>query len=225
MSSLLAYCVGLLLDQQEELLLASFVNDDDDSTAEEPLNGDLGDAEQGSITARERILAATSSLDLGDYCGLAFSSVLLLVVLCLGYFVFHKFERLSPIDALYATIISASTVGFGDYEPTHPPTKLFMTFWLLFSTLAVAKVVADFTDATAKRKQRDVTRRLLTARVTKDGLRLMDTDRNGSVDKCEFLTEMLARTGKVEREEIDTILLRFKELDKDSSGNISTADL
>jgi len=49
-------------------------------------------------------------------------------------------------------------------------------------------------------------------------------DGNGMVDKAEFVTEMLIRTGKVDRKEVNAILLRFQSLDKDSSGQIELSE-
>lgn len=227
-STMLSYLIGLLLDQQEEFLLAAMVKDDQtEEQIDEEMEDYRMDMEEQNLaeSANERILNATRSLDVSDYYGLGFAVCFLSVVLLVGFLVFIKLENLSVVDSLYATVISATTVGFGDVEPTHNSTKVVMTVWLCFSTIAVGKLVADFTDANVKAKQRDVSRRLLTASMDVESIQFMDVDRSGSVDKCEFVTEMLIRSGKVERKDVDTILLRFKQLDTNRSGDLTVSDL
>lgn len=226
-STLLAYLVEVLLDQQEELLLKAILDDDDD---EEELENDSSDdaidrMEASPTTVNQRIMDATRRLDVTDYYALGLSTFFLVSVLAIGFCVFLFMEKLSVVDALYTTVISATTVGFGDFEPTRNITKLIMTVWLCFATFGLAKVIADYTDANVKAKQRAVSRRLLTAQMDAATLKMMDHDKDGSVDKCEFLSELLVRSGKVERKDIDTILLRFEQLDKDKSGEISLRDI
>lgn len=217
-SSLLAYMVGVLLDQQEEVILETMLNNPSDSDDED-------EQTERFSSHRERILHRTSGLGLDDYCALGFSLLWLLGVLAVGVVTFIVLEKLSFINAVYVTIISASTVGFGDFEPTRSLTKGIMTVWLIFSTMGVVKVIADFTDASVKVKQRTVSRRLLTAQLDMQTWKKMDKDNDGSVDKAEFVTEFLIRTGKVDREEVDAILARFDELDKDNDGDIRLSEV
>lgn len=227
-STMLAYLIGLLIDEQEEILLSAITRDhqaevedlDDANVDTNELRLNMQEDE-----ATQRIREATQRLDKSDFYNLCMAVLSLLSVLVMGFGVFYWLEGLSLVDAMYTTIISASTVGFGDYEPTHRLTKSIMAVWLCFSTFAVGKVIADFTDASVKAKQRDVSRRLLTASMDMGALQMFDKDRDGRVDKGEFLGEMLVRSGKVERDEVNAILLRFKQLDKDNSGEISVADL
>lgn len=214
-STLLAYLVGLLLDRQEELLMAAVmkVRDMDEI-------GSLEEEEMGGSRERQELLQATQGLNLSDYYGLAYSSCLLLSVIGIGVVVFSYMEQLSTLDAIYATVISATTVGFGDFEPTSDVTKLIMTLWLCISTICVAKVIADFTDATSKAKQRAVSRRLLTASMDRGSFHHMDKNRNGRLDRVDFLTEMLVNGGKVDPKEIKNIMLRFAVLDKNGDGVI-----
>lgn len=217
-STILATLIGQLLDQQEEILMAALVGEEDPDVPDMS-----ADDSQGNIT--EQIMNATRSLDLGDYFGLAFSSMWFVVILICGMSIFMIVEKLDVLDALYTTIISASTVGFGDFKPTQEVSKVLISIWLVFATTCAVKVIADFTDASVKAKQRAVSRRLLTAQMDLGSLRAMDRDGNQSVDKAEFITEMLIRTGKVDRSEIDLMLMRFSQLDKTKSGEVSLEEV
>ena len=59
----------------------------------------------------------------------------LLVVLFIGVAGFMYLEKLDPIDALYMTVITLSTVGFGEVTPLHPAGRLFVIFLILFGVV------------------------------------------------------------------------------------------
>lgn len=202
-SSYIAYFVGLFIDRQEEILVART----------------LGPEEEEPQDAEARILAGTE-LDRADYTGMAFSGAFMLGVLVVGCCIFIFMEKMSLIDALYATVISATTVGFGDLRPTHADTKLFMTVWLVFSTIAVAKLIGDFTDARVKYKQQAMTRRILTAQLDRRSLDMLDQDKDGHVEYGEFLSTMLVSCGKISQEELNTFRVRFNALDQDRDGKL-----
>lgn len=68
---------------------------------------------------------------------------LLIVILGVCYFVFN--QKMSFVDSLYLTVISSSTVGFGDLHIRHTNNaELFTSIWLIFSTVGVAKVPSTF---------------------------------------------------------------------------------
>lgn len=198
-SSYLAYFVGLLIDKQEELLLRRMIAPESSTTS--LLSNDIVDG--------------TDYLESNDYVGLMYSITLLIFVIIFGTLIFATLEGFNWLDAMYATVISATTVGFGDLHPQHSNTKLFMTVWLIFSTIAVAKVVADFTEARVKAKQRALTRRILTATLDRDILQELDDNRDGRVEWGEFLSAMLVSCGKISKDELDTFRCRFNQLDTD----------
>jgi voltage-gated potassium channel Kch len=53
------------------------------------------------------------------------------VTLIMGTFVYHWLEGWSYLDALYFSVISLATVGYGDLTPTTPTAKLFTIFYVL----------------------------------------------------------------------------------------------
>ncbi|PXF45484.1 Two pore potassium channel c [Gracilariopsis chorda] len=202
-SAVLGHIVGMLIDRQEELLINAMEGGDEDSDSD------------NEIQARKGLV------DESDIRQLVVSISTLLVILAMGVVVFMRLEKLSLLNALYVTVISASTVGFGDLQPTRNVSKMIMTIWLCFSTICAAKVVADVAAMVAKMKQKAVQRRLMSARMDIRTLVGMDKDRDNRVDKTEFLAQMLIRSGKVEEDEVQELLKRFDELDVDNSGYIS----
>ena len=58
---------------------------------------------------------------------------------------FMMLENYSAIDALYMTVITASTVGFGEVHPLSDAGRVFVSFYILFNLLVVAYLVSVLT--------------------------------------------------------------------------------
>lgn len=54
-----------------------------------------------------------------------------LAILSLGTMVYRYLEGWSWIDALYFSVITLTTVGYGDFSPTTDAGKLFTIFYIL----------------------------------------------------------------------------------------------
>ena len=52
-------------------------------------------------------------------------------MLTLGTVVMHFVEKLTWVDSLYFSVVSLTTVGYGDLTPTTDGGKLFVSFYLL----------------------------------------------------------------------------------------------
>jgi len=48
-----------------------------------------------------------------------------------GTWVYHQFEGWSVLDALYFSVITLTTVGYGDLSPTRPGTKIFTIVFII----------------------------------------------------------------------------------------------
>ncbi|GAB3636297.1 potassium channel protein [Hymenobacter arcticus] len=58
---------------------------------------------------------------------------------------FMMLENYSFIDAFYMTVITASTVGFGEVHPLSDTGRIFVSFYILFNLLVVAYLVSVLT--------------------------------------------------------------------------------
>ena len=58
---------------------------------------------------------------------------------------FMLLEHYSFIDAFYMTVITASTVGFGEVHPLSDGGRIFVAFYILFNLLVVAYLVSVLT--------------------------------------------------------------------------------
>lgn len=67
---------------------------------------------------------------------------LLLVILMLGTTGFMVLGDFGFIDALYMTVITITTVGFGEVVPLDPATRVFTIFLILFSVFSIGYVIS-----------------------------------------------------------------------------------
>lgn len=51
------------------------------------------------------------------------------VMLAIGTFLFHWLEGWSWLDSFYFVVITLTTIGYGDFSPTTPLTKLVTIFY------------------------------------------------------------------------------------------------
>lgn len=131
------------------------------------------------------------------------------------------------IDGLYWATTVASTVGYGDPAPKNISTRIFSIFYLLLATACLGVVVSRYA-------QLQVRLLLLKKRIEfnhledeefGDLLAQYDVDGNRRIEKVEFLSACLVGMAKVSAAEVEEILAKFDELDRDRSGAIGIEDM
>ena len=53
------------------------------------------------------------------------------IILAFGTAVYHHLEGWSVIDSLYFSVITLTTIGYGDYSPQTPAGKIFTIFYII----------------------------------------------------------------------------------------------
>jgi len=67
--------------------------------------------------------------------------LLVVVTLLLGTIVFHNIENWTFLDSLYFSVITLTTIGFGDISPVTPLGKLFTIFYVFLGIGIVLTLV------------------------------------------------------------------------------------
>lgn len=68
--------------------------------------------------------------------------VVMSVLVAVGTLVYHQYEGWSYLDSVYFSVITLTTIGYGDMHPTHPETKLFTILFVLFGVGLVFYIFA-----------------------------------------------------------------------------------
>ena len=110
------------------------------------------------------------------------------VVLCIGMgaLILYFVEELDWIDSIYLSVMSVTTVGYGDKAFKTLTGRLFAAIWLLFSTLAVARAFLYLAEARIDKRHRRITKWVLHREITIDDLLAADINNNGFI-RSEFV--------------------------------------
>ena len=74
------------------------------------------------------------------------ATVLLFLLLATGIIGFYSLTGMSFIDALYMTVITITTVGFGEVVPLSQEARLFTVFLILISVVVLGYVITILTE-------------------------------------------------------------------------------
>ena len=77
-----------------------------------------------------------------DITRIVLAAVLTLTSLLVGMTGFMAIEQFNLIDAFYMTVITISTVGFGELHPLSDIGRLFVSFYILYNLVVVAYLVS-----------------------------------------------------------------------------------
>uniref|UniRef100_J3L368 Potassium channel domain-containing protein n=2 Tax=Oryza brachyantha TaxID=4533 RepID=J3L368_ORYBR len=199
---------GLLtnvLDKQRTVLLSTM----DDNKLNKVFDTYMIDAEKKRSRGKMKVLLA-----LGVVAGTI--SICTIIV--------HEVEGLNWIDSFYLSVISVTTVGYGDYGFSTPAGRLSATVCLLVSTLAVAKAFMFLTDLRMDRRNRRTTKWILQKKMDNEPL-AADLDHDASVSKSDFLIYKLKEIGKIDDKDIEMISDQFDQLGLAKCGKITLADI
>lgn len=137
----------------------------------------------------------------------------------------HVFDHHSPVDALYLSSMTISTVGYGDIAPTNDFSRGFTIFYALIGTTLTASALSTFTGAISALQRGQLEEEVLSTALNLESLALMDSDRNNVVSKDEFVLYKLKVMGLVDNEVIRRAEAQFHRLDITGNGELTTDDV
>ena len=159
---LLSGMVSYVLDLQESYML------DSAKRREEPEKGRsyIIDVKKGRMRIRLKV-------------GLALGVVVLCIALGVG--IMHFIEDIDWLDSFYLSVMSVTTVGYGDRAFKTLPGRLFAAVWLLVSTLAVARAFLYLAEARVDKRNRERAKKVLCEAMSVSQFFAADIDNNGCV--------------------------------------------
>ena len=159
-------------------------------------------------------------------CRVAVAVGTFVALLLLGASVFALVEHVDFVDALYFSITTMSTVGYGDRPPTTDGVKIFSLFWLCFGTLSTGRMISVVIEYRLTRKMNAIRRRVLEKKISSTLFSQIDANNDDVIDRYEFLVyHLVAGKWPIDQDDIDGIMQRFRALDASHSGYINKKDL
>lgn len=101
--------------------------------------------------------------------------------IAIGTLAAHFLEDMSWVNSFYLSVISVTTVGYGDYYFTTITGRCFAIIWLLVSTLAVARAFLYLTELRIDKRNRRIAKWVLQKKVTLGDLVAADLDNDGCI--------------------------------------------
>ena len=86
--------------------------------------------------------------------GLKIFLILLIAITLGGTFGFVVLEKTSLFDALYFSIVTIATVGYGDITPSTPAGKMFAIFLIITGVGIFLGVIANSTDLLLSKREK-----------------------------------------------------------------------
>lgn len=126
------------------------------------------------------------------------------------------------LDTFYFSIITLTTVGFGDLSPKTQAGRLFCAFLLPMGVIALTIVMGLISEELPKvGKGGDKTIKDLLGELND----VIEQDDDGTVTEEEYLLFCLIREQKVDEETLDILRKQFQALDADKSGELDEDDV
>jgi voltage-gated potassium channel len=75
-----------------------------------------------------------------------------LVVLLVGTVFYHLVEKWKWLDSLYFSVITLTTVGYGDFSPKTDPGKIFTMFYIIVGIGIIGAAIGVITKRAGERR-------------------------------------------------------------------------
>lgn len=152
--------------------------------------GDIISATRLAVTRAQRKLRATIMMVIGACVS--------------GGLLYGYFLKMSIVDVLYFLCVSMTTVGLGDIHPVSLPGKAFAVIWLVLTSLGFAGILSQYAELRVKKRERDLTERLLQQDIGDKMFNEIDGDGSNTLTEAEFLGYMMCKLGKASPDDVSS---------------------
>jgi len=122
----------------------------------------------------------------------------------------------SFVDTFYMSVVTITTVGYGDMVPQTQIGRITTALYMLFGVGSTLNLVGTVTDLLKEMFESDER-----VKMTKESFIGMDMDNDGNLDRHEFLRLQLIMLGLAQEGELNSIDLQFDLIDSSGDGVIS----
>ncbi len=128
-------------------------------------------------------------------------------------------------DALYYTVITATTIGLGDLTPTREVTKACAIIFIPFAVAAMGYILGQCASYLVQLRREDHEKKLWACNMKLEDIQALDQNHEGGVNELEYIKFMLVAMKKVDAHLFDELHDQFKQLDVTKSGLVTKRDL
>jgi hypothetical protein len=150
---------------------------------------------------------------------------LILAVMMIGIGYGVLVEGWTVIQSIYFAGITASTVGYGDFSPSSPWSRLLCVVLIPLCVVIFCNVVGHVASAYLQYQSMVQEKLFLQRQLSLMDLNRMDTNQDGQVEWGEFVSFMLVALQKVDEDEISELKAVFDRLDVNKTGKLDKRDL
>jgi len=125
-------------------------------------------------------------------------------------------------QAFYMSIITLTTVGYGDFSPRSQLGRAVAVLWMIFGVLAVGnwiKGISDFLAESQHGSHEDA------QQIDHHIFDLIDKSGDGALSKSEYVNYVLIKYGMVTEEDLDMIERQYEEIDELQTGSVTLAQI
>eukprot|EP00035_Acanthoeca_spectabilis_P040221 m.68127 g.68127 ORF g.68127 m.68127 type:complete len:482 (-) comp9903_c0_seq2:129-1574(-) len=154
-----------------------------------------------------------------------FINMLITWVVWIVFFIFYGDEDLTFVEALYFTVISGTTVGFGDLSPLTVDGRAFATVWLVVLVVATTGFLGHLAEKVVPTAEDTQLSNLL-----REGPKAIyclseSSQLKGEMDYSDWLETLVLATGKVDKAFITTAREHFTCFDLTANGKITAREV
>lgn len=139
------------------------------------------------------------------------------------FFSLHPGEGKTTFQALYMSVITLSSVGFGYFTPVTEEGMIFGAFWMLFGWCSLVNVISQFTMLMVQLNDYERFCPKEGSQEALEALKEITGDKN-QVTEADFLKFCLLQMKRVEKKDIDGALEAFDNL-KPQNRTVSLASI
>ena len=154
---------------------------------------------------------------------IASALVVISIVVTLGAVVMGELEGIGFLDGCYWSIVTSTTVGYGDVTPKSDDGRIFASFYA-FITVGIMGWAVGQIASSAISTSVEAASHVEAFKLTPESLVQMGGEK-GYVDQYDFAVAMMLAMGKATQEDFDLVANRFNELDVNHDKTLDAKDL
>lgn len=183
------------------------------------------------LTKLEKVsVSVANATGSGGFCALfgcraALAGGIVITLVLMGTFMGHFYFDFTMTAAFYWSMVTLTTVGYGDYVPTTPGQRVAGGLFVLFGTTTFALCITQLMAILIASIKRNAVVEYMTPPLTSDTLNAMDAEGTGVISKEQYVRFMLIRGGFVPWRVLHDLERSFERLDEDGNGVLSDKDI